>query len=75
MNRKSFPVATAALTSLLLVVASLSLPALAQRDEEIPSGTTIRVRMIDRLSSEENQTGDTFHGTLDEPIVVNGREL
>src|ERR1700675_1767852 len=76
MNRKSFPVATAALTSLLLVVASLSsLPALAQRDVEIPSGTTIRVRMIDRLSSEENQTGDTFHGTLDEPIVVNGREL
>ena len=75
MNRKSFPVATAALTSLLLVVACLSLPALAQRDVEIPSGTTIRVRMIDRLSSEENQTGDTFHGTLDEPIVVNGREL
>jgi hypothetical protein len=31
--------------------------------------------MIDRLSSEQNQTGDTFHGTLDEPIQVNGREL
>jgi len=31
--------------------------------------------MIDKLSSEESQMGDTFHGTLDEPIEVNGRQL
>ena len=31
--------------------------------------------MIDNLSSEQTQMGDTFRGTLDEPIVVNGREL
>ena len=31
--------------------------------------------MIDKLSSEENQPGDTFHGSLDEPIQINGREL
>ncbi len=73
MNRKGFPVATAVVAFLLLAIASL--PALAQSALEIPSGTTIRVRMIDRLSSEQNQTGDTFHGTLDEPIQVNGREL
>jgi hypothetical protein len=72
MNRKSFPVAVVVLTSLLLAA---SLPVLAQRSLEIPSGTTINVRMIDKLSSEENQTGDTFHGTLDQPISVNGREL
>ena len=53
----------------------MALPARAQKGLEIPSGTTINVRMIDKLSSEENQTGDTFHGTLDEPIEVNGREL
>jgi len=73
MNRKGSPVATAVVAFLLLAIASL--PALAQSALEIPSGTTIRVRMIDRLSSEQNQTGDTFHGTLDEPIQVNGREL
>ena len=31
--------------------------------------------MIDNLSSEQTQMGDTFRGTLDEAIVVNGREL
>ncbi len=73
MNRKSLPAATAVLASLLLTV--LSLPVQAQKSLEIPSGTRINVRMIDKLSSEENQTGDTFHGTLDEPIEVNGKQL
>jgi hypothetical protein len=51
--------------------------AFAQADTplEIPAGATIRVRMIDKLNSEQNQTGDTFHATLDEPIRVNGKEL
>jgi hypothetical protein len=73
MNRKGFQVATAVLASLLFAMVSLS----AQEDKglEIPSGTRISVRMIDKLSSEQNQTGDTFHGTLDEPIEVNGRQL
>ncbi len=50
---------------------------LAQTDAslEIPTGTTIRIRMIDKLNSEQNQSGDTFHATLDEPITVNGRQL
>lgn len=63
----------AALISFLLVLAPLS--AAGQKSLEIPSGTTIRVRMIDSLSSEQNQVGDTFRGTLDEAIQVNGREL
>ena len=42
---------------------------------EIPPGTSIKVRIIDQLSSEENETGDIFHGTLDEPIRANGKEL
>ena len=46
-----------------------------QKSLEIPSGTSIRVRMIDSLSSEKTQVGDTFRGTLDEAIQVNGREL
>jgi hypothetical protein len=71
MNRKILPVATAVLLSLLMV----AFPARAQTSLEIPSGTTIRVRMIDKLSSEQTQMGETFHGTLDEPIEVNGREL
>lgn len=72
MNRK-YLLLSAMLTSLLLAVATPL--ALGQRSLEIPSGTSIRVRMTDNLSSEQTQMGDTFRGTLDEPIVVNGREL
>ncbi len=68
MNRKYLQLLT-------LVLALAPLAALAQRSLEIPSGTSIRVRMIDNLSSEQTQMGDTFRGTLDEPIEVNGRTL
>ena len=52
-----------------------SAPALAEKAPDIPSGTTIQVRMISDLSSEISQVGDTFQGTLEAPITVNGRDL
>ncbi len=73
MNRKYIQLVSTVLTSLVLALAPWS--ALAQKSLEIPSGTSIRVRMIDNLSSEQTQMGDTFRGTLDEPIEVNGRTL
>jgi len=73
MNRKHFSLVSAGLTFLLLAFSPLS--ARGQKSLEIPSGTSIRVRMIDNLSSEKTQVGDTFRGTLDEAIQVNGREL
>jgi hypothetical protein len=73
MNRKHFSLLSAGLTFLLLGLSPLS--ARGQKFLEIPSGTSIRVRMIDNLSSEKTQVGDTFRGTLDEAIQVNGREL
>src|SRR5581483_10673353 len=42
---------------------------------EIPAGTEIRVRIIENLSSATARLGDIFHGTLDEPIIVNGKQL
>jgi hypothetical protein len=41
----------------------------------IPAGTEITVRMIDGVDSEVNQIGETFRGSLDEPIVVNGQTI
>src|SRR5437762_10945047 len=61
-----------------ILLTTIALPATliwAQKNLEIPVGATIRVRVIDRLSSEEAQVGDTFHGTLDEPIEVNDKVL
>jgi hypothetical protein len=36
---------------------------------------SIKVRVVDRLDSSKSQTGDTFHGTLEQPIVVEGKEI
>ncbi len=41
----------------------------------IPAGTTLQVRVIENLSSANAQAGQVFHGTLTEPVVVNGQTL
>jgi hypothetical protein len=61
--------------TLLTVFGILASIVLAEQAPEIPSGTTVKIRMIDRLSSEETQIGDTFAATLEEPISVNGKDL
>jgi hypothetical protein len=38
----------------------------------LPAGTVIRVRIDDWLSTEHNVIGDSFSGSLEEPIVVDG---
>lgn len=38
----------------------------------IPSGTTLMVRLQEKLSSEKNQPGDTFQATLDQAVVIDG---
>lgn len=42
---------------------------------EIPSGTSIAVRLIDDIDSQKAQVGDTFRASLNEPLVVAGRTL
>ncbi len=37
----------------------------------VPEGTTLAVRLVDALSSDHNQPGDTFRATLDAPVYVN----
>jgi len=60
---------------LVFLVVFRSSFALAEKAPEIPSGTTIKVRTVDRLSSEDARIGDNFHATLEEPITVGEREL
>jgi len=38
----------------------------------IPAGMVVMVRINEPLSSDRNQVGDQFTGTLQQPIVVNG---
>lgn len=41
----------------------------------IPAGTQVSVRLNDPLDSERNKVGDTFHGSLSAPIVVEGETV
>ncbi len=38
----------------------------------LPSGTVVRVRVDEWISSDRNSTGDSFSAVLDRPIVVGG---
>jgi len=40
----------------------------------IDQGTQLTVRLIDPIDSEKNQTGDTFHATLNAPLSSDGQE-
>lgn len=42
------------------------------RQVTLNAGTLIPVRLIDGLSTQRNNAGDTFTGSLDQPLVVDG---
>ena len=49
-------------------------PPPAPRKFIIDQGTQITVRLIDPIDSEKNQTGDTFHATLNAPLTSDGEQ-
>ena len=40
----------------------------------IDQGTQLTIRLVDPIDSEKNQTGDTFHATLNAPLTSDGEE-
>ena len=42
------------------------------RSVTLRSGTVVYIRTVEALSSDRNAVGDTFSGTLDHPLVVDG---
>jgi len=50
-------------------------PAAAPLATTIPDGTVLTVRMIDSIDSDVAAVGDRFRASLDEALIVNGREL
>jgi hypothetical protein len=49
-------------------------PPPAPRKLIIDQGTQLTVRLIDPIDSEKNQTGDSFHATLNAPLTSDGEE-
>ena len=41
----------------------------------IDQGTQLTIRLVDAIDSEKNQTGDTFHATLNAPLTSDGEEV
>jgi hypothetical protein len=41
----------------------------------IPAGTRISVRTIDAIDSTQNQVGDRFQASIEEPLRVDGNEI
>jgi len=51
------------------------LPAMAAVKFKIPTGTSVQVRVDEKLSSETATVGQVFHGSVAAPVVANGRTL
>jgi len=58
---------------LILTVMTSALPLAASTT--LAPGAKLQVRITERLSSDTAQSGDTFHGTLAQPVVVNGKTM
>jgi len=41
----------------------------------VPVGTTITIRMIDAVNSQQSRLGETFRGSVDEPLIVDGQTV
>lgn len=41
----------------------------------LPAGTNLVIRMIDAVDSETNRVGQTFHASLDQPVMLDGQTV
>jgi hypothetical protein len=62
-------------TFAIALCAMLGTWAMAAANVKIPAGTSVQVRITDKLSSETANVGDVFHGSLATAVVANGRTL
>jgi hypothetical protein len=47
----------------------------AQTSSPVPAGTALMVRLDTTLATFSNKPGDPFHGSISQPVVVNGQTL
>jgi hypothetical protein len=50
-------------------------PPVATTGVQIPTGTPITVRMIDKVDSNVARLGQTFRASVDEPVMMNGQTV
>jgi outer membrane lipoprotein SlyB len=62
-------------TFAIALLAMLGTLAMAAANVKIPAGTSVQVRITEKLSSETANVGEVFHGSLATAVVANGRTL
>jgi outer membrane lipoprotein SlyB len=62
-------------TFAIALCAMLGTWAMAAANVKIPAGTSVQVRITEKLSSETANVGEVFHGSLAAKVVANGRTL
>jgi hypothetical protein len=61
--------------AMVFVIILAATAARAETFAKIPPGTSLQVRMVEKLSSETATVGQKFHGNLVAPVVANGRTV
>ena len=76
MTSKTLPILLFSLTSAALLPIAAEPPQAAQssarRTIMVPAGINFRVRTIDFIDVDATQTGMTFRGSIDDPIMLGG---
>ena len=60
---------------LLLILVACAGGVQSAKSLSLPAGKEIKVRLNTQLDTGETQVGQTFAGTVAEPVVVNGRTV
>jgi hypothetical protein len=47
----------------------------AQTSSPVPAGTALMVRLDTTLATFSNKAGDAFHGSISQPVIVNGQTV
>ncbi|MCC6362011.1 MAG: hypothetical protein IT165_00720 [Bryobacterales bacterium] len=58
-----------------VIYVSMFLLASVALAKEIPAGAAVTVRMIDSVDSRSNSVGQMFRGSLDEPVMLDGKTV
>jgi hypothetical protein len=68
-----FVVAVAAALQASLAATEAPNPARAPQTAMVPAGTVLNVRLSEGIDVDSTQTGATFKGSVDDPIMIDGR--
>lgn len=60
---------------ILFVLLMVAVMAVAQTDASLPTGTAVKIKLENTLTTAMSQTGDPFSGRVTEPVMLNGKTV